>query len=260
MAFIIERYENLKAGVFRIAGDIDLAVVPEMHEALDGLIGTGFTNIVLDLSDVRYADSSALGLLVWLDRRLQESGGRVVLAGADRNIQRILEISGITSVAPSLEASVNAAEALSMFDSVQGETALLWDRRLVMEPGAENLAQVREQVCELLATLRFNEAAMFDMKVALGEALANAIRHGSVEGQGKVIVGIHAYEDRVVLEVTDVGTGFDGQHVSDDDLYASGGRGIMFMRALMDSVAFTSATAGGTVVTLVKRRSASSQE
>ncbi len=258
MAFTIERYENLKAGVCRIDSDIDIAVVPELREALDGLVETGFMNIVLDLSGVTYADSSALGLLVWLDRRLQEHDGRVVLAGANRDIRRILEVSRIALVAPSLCSSVDVAGALGGFDRIEEEATQLWSRRLVMEPGVENLAQIREQVCDLLAPLRFTDAALFDIKVALGEALANAVRHGSVDEQGLVTVGIHAFQDRIVIDVTDVGTGFNGEHVCSDDLYAAGGRGIMFMRALMDSVVFTTALAGGTVVTLVKHRAVAS--
>jgi anti-sigma regulatory factor (Ser/Thr protein kinase) len=52
--------------------------------------------------------------------------------------------------------------------------------------------------------------------------------------------------------VTDSGDGFDGSTLRSEDLYASSGRGVMFMRALMDTVEFASCTDGGTAVTLVK--------
>lgn len=254
MAFTIERHENFKAGLCRIEGDIDIAVVPELREALEGLIETGFANIVLDLSGVTYVDSSALGLLVWLDRRLQQHDGKTVLVGMSREVRRILEVSRIATIAPSLSASKDVESALNGFQRVEEEATQLWSHRLVMKPGVENLAQTRDKVCDLLASLRFSDTALFDIKVALGEALSNAIRHGSVDQQGLVTVEVRAFEDRIVIDVTDVGIGFNGEHAGSNDLYASDGRGIMFMRALMDSVCFTSAAGGGTVVTLVKHR------
>jgi anti-anti-sigma factor len=256
MAFTIERYENLKAAVCRIDGDLDLAVVPELQESLAALLDTGFSNIVLDMAEVRYVDSSALGLLVWLDRQLSENDGKVVLAGANRDVRRILEVSRLASVTPSLCASGDVAEALSEFDRVEGSSNRLWGRALEMVAGVENLARVREEVCTWIDPLGFADAALFDIKVALGEALANAVRHGSAADDSLVKVEVDAFEDRVVIAVTDCGTGFDGEHVCSDDLYASGGRGVMFMRALMDAVTFVPGAGGGTIVTLVKHRSA----
>ena len=89
---------------------------------------------------------------------------------------------------------------------------------------------------------------LFDIKVALGEALANAIRHGAPpDGDGEIVVRITAYPERIVLEVLDNGLGFDGAHAGSEDLYAPGGRGIMFMRALMDRVEYDTSPSGGTL-------------
>jgi serine/threonine-protein kinase RsbW len=94
---------------------------------------------------------------------------------------------------------------------------------------------------------------MFDVRVAVGEALANAIRHGSPGGAAdEVSVLVDAYVDRVVLTVMDRGGGFDGEPACERDLYASGGRGVMFMRALMDEVEFSCLPEGGTAVRLTK--------
>lgn len=94
---------------------------------------------------------------------------------------------------------------------------------------------------------------MFDIKVAVGEALANAVRHGSPGGPtDEVEVDIHAYPDRVMIQVRDSGAGFDGESSCRDDVFAAGGRGVMFMRALMDGVEFTCRPEGGTAVTLTK--------
>ena len=120
---------------------------------------------------------------------------------------------------------------------------LLWERLIDVPVDVNSLSGVREEVGELVGPLGFPEGEIFDIKVALGEALANALRHGRPEtGDERVSLGIEAYGDRLVLEVTDNGVGFDGTAASVDDLYAPSGRGIMFMNALMDRVDFDAGT------------------
>lgn len=253
--FEISKDNGPRACVVRLSGDIDMSVVPELREALDAALYGGCTNVVLDLAEVTYADSSALGLLVWLDHRLRPAGGRLVLAGARRDVARILELSGLVTVAASIAMSANVNAALEGLELPPISAEPLWDRELDMPLDVNELASVREQVCGIVEPLGFPESSLFDIKVALGEALANALRHGApIEGVGDVRVHVVAYPDRIVLEVMDNGAGFDGEHVGSDDLYAPNGRGIMFMRALMDRVEFDSSPLGGTLVRLTKHR------
>lgn len=255
MELEIERHEGHRACVFRVAGDIDIAVVPDLRASLDQVIETGCDNIVLDLAGVTYADSSALGLLVWLDHRLQSRDGKAILAGANHDVARIFELSGLLSVAGCLEEREDVESAVACFDVVGTAATADWSHTLEMPADVQALAGVREQVHDLVGTLDFGESALFDIKVAVGEALANAVRHGSpTDGQAAIHVAVTAYPDRVVLQVTDSGGSFDGDHVCSDDLYAVGGRGVMFMRALMDQVCFSPIEGGGTEVTLVKHR------
>lgn len=254
MTFTVERHDELRAAVLGIEGDIDIATIPRLRDALDALVESGYPNLVLDLSRVEYADSSALGMLVWLDRRLQDASGRVVLAGANRDVRRILALSRIVSVSPTICEEGDPETALLGMERSDALVIERWCKEIRIPAEVSRLASVRESVCEMIAPLGFSNAAVFDIKVALGEALANAVRHGSEGSIGEVGVSVHGYDDKVVIDVTDAGSGFDGQHVCSDDLYASGGRGIMFMRALMDHVEFTPSSMGGTIVTLVKHR------
>lgn len=243
------------ACVVRVSGDIDTAVVPDLRSGLETALEGGCANVVLDLSGVSYADSSALGLLVWIDHVLQPRGGRLVLAAATRDVARILELSGLVTVAASIAMSANVAGALEGFELPSVAADPIWQRDIEMEAHVDRLAAVREQVCAHIEPLHFPESALFDIKVALGEALANAVRHGSPnDGSGRIHVSVIAYQDRVVLEVIDDGEGFDGIPASSEDLYAPSGRGIMFMRALMDRVEFERSATGGTTVRLTKHR------
>ncbi len=256
MSFEIDRQDDQRACVLRIGGDIDIAVVPDVRRALDQAIDTGCDNVVIDLTEVGYADSSALGLLVWLDHRLQPLGGKAVLAGANQDVARILELSGLLSVSGSLEVCGDVVGAMSRFKPAEKEAPEAeWTESVDVPIDVRQLASVREHVYAMISSMGFTESALFDIKVALGEALANAVRHGSpTDGGGGIHVDVTAYPDRLVLEVIDTGSGFDGDHVSADDLYAIGGRGIMFMRTLMDQVCFSPVSQGGTRVVLIKHR------
>jgi serine/threonine-protein kinase RsbW len=230
-------------------------MVPELRRELETSMQGKCADIVLDLAEVVYADSSALGLLVWLDHRLRPSGGRLVLAGANRDVTRILELSGLVTVATNIATSASVTAALEGLDLPDEHLDPLWHEQVDVPPEIGSLGAVREQVCEMIRPLGFPDASLFDIKVALGEAMANAVRHGAPnDAEGKVRVDVTSYADRVVLEVMDNGVRFDGAHAETDDVYAPGGRGIMFMQALMDRVEYDSSPLGGTLVRLTKHR------
>ena len=252
--FDISYSHDASACVARLSGDIDVSVVPELRHDLEASIDSGCSNLVLDLTHVTYADSSALGLLVWLDHKLRPVEGRVMLAGANQDVMRILELSGLARLSTSIGMSEDIDSALAGLEMGPTSAEAQWTRRICIAADIDRLAGVRDEVAELVTPLGFADSSVFDIKVALGEALANAVRHGAPDAGGRVYVDVTAYDDRVVLEVADNGAGFDGKHIASDDLYAPSGRGIMFMRALMDRVEFEPAEGGGTLVRLIKHR------
>lgn len=258
MDLAIEYVNSGAVCVARMSGELDIATVPEVRSALEGALGRGCAAIVLDLSGVAYVDSSAFGLLVWLDRELAPRNGRLVIAGAEGNVARILELSGLVGVAPSIASAPDVAEAVSGLDLDATPAPSLWSEQMVLSANAASLADIRTRVVALLEPLDVPESALFDIRVAVGEALANAIRHGSPGGtRDTVAIQVDAHADRVVIVVNDSGCGFDGCTTQAGDLYAPSGRGVMFMRALMDKVEFRSNADGGTSVTLVKHIAAS---
>ncbi len=252
MSVRIENAQGSHACVARIQGDMDLSLVPEIRRGLDDAVASGRTFVVLDLADVTYADSSALGLLVWLDHRLRPLGGRMVLAGADANVSRVLELSGLVGIAPTVTMAPDAEHALEGLDLPPVTSEPTSVTEMSFPARVEELSRARTAVCESVAAAGMSEMAQFDLKVAVGEALANAVRHGSPGEDDGIEVEVAVYGDRIVVSVTDHGEGFDGIAISDDDVFASGGRGVMFMRALTDGVEFLRSSQGGTTVCLTK--------
>ncbi len=253
MSISLQRYSDRGVCVIRVDGDIDIGVVPHIQERLTATLESGCTNIVFDLSQVTYADSSALGLLVWLDHQLGPVDGRVVLSGANKDVTRVFELAGLHVVTPTVAASPTVEAALERFHRGAEPAIPRWTESFDVVADVEHLADARSRVCSLIVPLGVTDSWLFDVKVAVGEALANAVRHGSPAGaEDSVDIGVTAYDDRIVITVADHGGGFDGAAACGQDVYAASGRGIIFMRALMDSVDFSPCNAQGTVVTLVK--------
>lgn len=239
--------------VAKVHGDIDAFTVPDLKAALEGALNQGCSSIVLDLGRVSYLDSSALGLIVWLNRILEPKDGKLVLAGATGDVTRILEISGLIGAAPTVSAASDTGDALAGLTLAAPVGPPLWTQMIQIPALPCSLAEARQEICDLLEPLELPESTLFDVRVGVGEALSNAVRHGSPRGESDVVlVSVTAYGDRVVVTVTDTGAGFNGVAANSGDPYAASGRGVMFMRALMDQVEFTPLAGGGTAVTLVK--------
>ncbi len=84
--------------VCRLSGALELETAAHLRAAMAAC--TAFDDLFLDLSEVRFMDSVAVGVLVAGVRRVREAGGRIVVGGARRNIRRLLEAIGFDRVAP----------------------------------------------------------------------------------------------------------------------------------------------------------------
>ena len=98
-----------------------------------------------------------------------------------------------------------------------------------------------------------------DVQIAVREAVTNAIIHGNGRDVRKrVRVNLVANTAGLEICVQDQGRGFDPSEVPDplapDNLCKSSGRGILFMRSLMDEVSIVRDAEGGTQVRMAKRR------
>jgi serine/threonine-protein kinase RsbW len=112
---------------------------------------------------------------------------------------------------------------------------------------------VRRVLKGALETLGVHEAVVTDIEVALTEACTNVLDHAGEGDEYEVSAGVNG--DACVIEVVDRGaTAFDGTMLglTEADHTAEEGRGIQLMRALVDTVEFTSRPQTGTVVHLEK--------
>ena len=121
---------------------------------------------------------------------------------------------------------------------------------------------LQEQILRQLEELQFAEHDLFGVRLALEEALVNAIKHGNrLDPTKNVRVQWIIDHERVVIEIEDEGEGFDPGDVpdptADENLERPCGRGIHLMRAFMTSIDYYGR---GNRVVLIKARTLATEE
>ncbi|NOT76659.1 MAG: STAS domain-containing protein [Cyclobacteriaceae bacterium] len=90
---------------------LDSSVAPSLKSELITLHAEGIRNIILDLSEIKYTDSSGLSALLVGNRILQEDGGVFILARLSEHTLKLIKISQLDSVlniVPTIEEAVDA--------------------------------------------------------------------------------------------------------------------------------------------------------
>jgi serine/threonine-protein kinase RsbW len=102
------------------------------------------------------------------------------------------------------------------------------------------------------------EETLADLKLALTEACSNSVRHAYPDGGGQVEIRYELHADRLVIEVTDDGEGFDHASAKEDaGELAEGGLGIAIIRAIADEFEMGTKTNGrGSRLRFAKRLAA----
>ncbi|WP_406459195.1 STAS domain-containing protein [Streptomyces sp. NBC_00876] len=109
--------------VLRIRGELDLVTSPLVRQSVHGAVAVGRHDVVLDLSEVLFCDSSGVGVLIASRRLMRSCGGRLRLIlparGAEEgsHVNRVLAALGVRrlfEVYPDRDSAVDdEAEPLS---------------------------------------------------------------------------------------------------------------------------------------------------
>ena len=125
------------------------------------------------------------------------------------------------------------------------------ERELVLPNEPARMAEMRSFVAGFLADVQAPIEASHEILLAVGEATANACRHGRrAEGRSEVRTSCSLQGRQFLVSVADDGPGFDIRRIERPDLpdrFASGGRGLFLMTQLMDSLDVDSSSEGTTV-------------
>jgi len=109
-----------------------------------------------------------------------------------------------------------------------------------------DLAEARRVQCliaEALQASAYSEHDIFSIKLALEEALVNAIKHGNqMDPDKRVFVRYRVTSERFDILITDEGPGFNPEEVPDptasENIERPCGRGLLIMRGFMTEVQY----------------------
>jgi serine/threonine-protein kinase RsbW len=125
---------------------------------------------------------------------------------------------------------------------------------LATASSVEEMSPLLETVAEAMTDLGYPPQDVFGMRLALEEALVNAIKHGHrLDPSKQVEVHYHVSPEQVLLDVEDQGEGFDPENVPDptaaENLERPNGRGLLLIRAYTSWIRYSDR---GNAVTLCK--------
>jgi serine/threonine-protein kinase RsbW len=124
------------------------------------------------------------------------------------------------------------AEAVPRIDRLEGRVV-----RLTIPARAEYIALCRLALTGLARLGPIPEELLADLKLALTEAASNSVRHAYGDGDGCVQIAYELYPDRLAIEVSDDGEGFDpveDAELGDFEGLSEGGLGIAIIRSIAD--------------------------
>jgi anti-sigma B factor antagonist len=84
--------------VVEVGGEIDVYTAPKLRDSLNETTGSGHSHIVVDFSRVDFIDSTGLGVLVGVNRRLKAGNGVLRIVCPNDKLMKIFRISGLESV------------------------------------------------------------------------------------------------------------------------------------------------------------------
>jgi anti-sigma B factor antagonist len=86
--------------VVHVTGEIDVYTAPILREELATLIDAHHTDLVVDLSDVSFMDSTGLGVLVGALKKIKTVGGDLRLVIDQEKVLKVFRITALTQVFP----------------------------------------------------------------------------------------------------------------------------------------------------------------
>ena len=118
---IIEQGSEAGHYVIAARGEIDLFTAPELKQVITEVIENGERRVAIDLSEVSFLDSTALGVLIGAVKRLRSRGGALAVVNTDSSIAKTFEITGLDQIFTIVSSRAEALEALD--DAIEGDAA-----------------------------------------------------------------------------------------------------------------------------------------
>ncbi|MGO9887604.1 MAG: STAS domain-containing protein [Solirubrobacteraceae bacterium] len=221
-SFHIDTLENPLGITIKLAGELDsgtcAALLDRFEQTLPALRGR---ELVIDLEDVSFIDSSGMRAIIVMERRSSEERIALALALPPAAVTELLQITGIADRVPLAPQPDRAPPSEPFLERV--EIALTRDA----DAPARARAELRQAIAGRLSDPDGSTATLLT-----SELVTNAVIHPGEGVGGDVALRITAYSDRIRVEVTDAGSGFDPASPPPVKPPEAGGHGLVVVDGL----------------------------
>lgn len=84
--------------IIAVHGEVDLFTAPELKVAAHDELDAGATSLIIDLTETSFLDSTALGVLIGLTKRVRPLGGELVIVNTEPTTAKTFAITGLDEV------------------------------------------------------------------------------------------------------------------------------------------------------------------
>jgi len=111
------RSVNNQASMIDLEGEVDVYTAPQLKQQIINMLDSGVYHVIVNLTNVEYLDSTALGVLIGGLKRLRERNGTLDLVCPNPRIRRIFEITGLDKI---FDIYTAEQDAISKLDVKEG--------------------------------------------------------------------------------------------------------------------------------------------
>ena len=90
-----EQTQHGDVTVLAVSGNLDSLTVPEVRPVIEKIVAAGIKKVALELSGLEVIDSSGIGAIVSLFKRVRSMGGDVKIVGVRGQPREILRLLGL---------------------------------------------------------------------------------------------------------------------------------------------------------------------
>jgi anti-anti-sigma factor len=196
--FRIDTASDESGITIKLAGELDSATCGGLVERFEQLLADRPGKIAIDLDGVTFIDSAGLRAIIMIQRTARERSIPVVIRTPTGPVAELLELTGIRD---HVELTPRVGEPPSPMPFTERV-----ELELARDPNAP--AQARAELREALAG-GVGEGDRATLTLLTSELVTNAVIHSAPDAGDTVGLRITTYPNRVRIEVTDPGAGFE---------------------------------------------------
>jgi anti-sigma B factor antagonist len=219
--FRIETIEARSGITIKLGGELDSATCVDLVSHFEQRApARGVPDLVLDLSEVSFIDSSGMRAIILIERSAGERGFSLTILPPPGALTDLLQVTGIADSA-TLAPQAGASPTAPFVERIELE--------LPREPTAP--ARARAELREAFGG-RLGDGDRGTITLLTSELVTNAVIHPAPGVGGSIGLRITAYPDRVRVEVRDAGAGFDAGNLPPRLRRERGGHGLVVVDGL----------------------------